>query len=122
MQLEWTEARQSEDFLLKVLVVDDDEAFRHVVAESLRARGYYCRVASDGLEGWTLQQQDPAHVILCDWRMPVMDGVDFCRRMREAERPNYTHFVLLSAFTAKENFLEAMRAGADDYLEKPLDL
>lgn len=107
---------------LKVLVADDEEASRNALAEAVRVLGHSCRVAVDGLEAWRIHQEDPAHVILSDWRMSGMDGVDLCRRARAESHGGYTHFILVTALDKKENLLEGMRAGADDYLIKPVDL
>jgi diguanylate cyclase (GGDEF)-like protein len=109
-------------FSLKVLIADDDEGFLGVVSTAVLSLGHSCRVAADGLQALHLHQSDPAHVILCDWRMPRMNGVDLCRRTRESNGGAYTHFIMVSAVAGKQNFLEAMRAGADAYLYKPLDL
>lgn len=108
---------------LKVLVADDDETSRNTLAEVVRSLGCSCRVAADGLEAWHIFEEDPAHLILSDWKMPRLSGVDLCRRAREAGREgtSYTHFVLVTALDSKESFLEGMRAGADDYLVKPVD-
>lgn len=106
---------------LKVLVVDDEESVREALANVVRSLGHSCFVAADGLEACRIQKDDPAHVILSDWNMPRMSGVELCRRVREAPG-NYTQFILVTALDDKESFLEGMRAGADDYLAKPVDV
>jgi diguanylate cyclase (GGDEF)-like protein len=60
-------------------------------------------------------------VIVSDWLMPGMDGLDLCRRVRESQRETYTYFMLLTSMEGKQNFMQGMQAGADDYLTKPLD-
>lgn len=108
---------------LKVIVVDDDAASRAALAMAVRALGYECRCAADGLEAWQLHVADPAHVILSDRTMPGMDGLELCKRVRDGSSPEqYTQFILVTAQGEKERFLEGMNAGADEYLSKPVDL
>ncbi len=108
---------------LKVLVVDDDEDARATLEDSVRQLGHECRSARDGLEAWDMHQIDPADVILSDWKMPRMDGLELCRRTRAtaADGP-YTYFIFLTGFADKDHFIRGMEAGADDYHPKPVDL
>jgi two-component system chemotaxis response regulator CheY len=85
--------------------------------------GHECRAAKDGLEAWNMHQEERADVILSDWRMPRVDGLDLCRRTRASEtNGNYTYFIFLTGFDDREHLLEGMAAGADDYHGKPIDL
>ncbi|MDP9151745.1 MAG: diguanylate cyclase [Myxococcota bacterium] len=108
---------------LSVLVVDDDEDVRATLQEAVRQLGHECRTAQDGLEAWTMHQADRADVILSDWKMPRMDGLELCRRTRAlgADAP-YTYFIFLTGFADKDHFIRGMDAGADDYHPKPVDL
>jgi two-component system, cell cycle response regulator len=108
---------------LKVLVVEDDDAARQALEKSVRLLGYACRSARDGLEAWEMHQQEHADVILSDWQMARMDGVELCRRTRvNAKEGAYTYFIFMTSFGDKEHFLRGMEAGADDYHTKPVDL
>jgi diguanylate cyclase (GGDEF)-like protein len=108
---------------LKVLVVEDDEGTRRACEEAVRSLGHDCRSARDGLEAWEMHQAVRADVILSDWNMPRMDGIELCRRTRAAETcDTYTYFILMSAAGDKEHFLRGMAAGADDYHAKPIDI
>jgi two-component system chemotaxis response regulator CheY len=108
---------------LRVLVVDDDQDSRQLIGDALASFGYDCRVASNGAEAWEMHHADPADVILSDWRMPCVDGIELCRRARVADGSSgYTYFILMTAFGDKQHFLDGMGAGADDYLTKPIDL
>ena len=108
---------------LKVLVVEDDDSARHALETSVRLLGYDCRSARDGMEAWEVHQVDHADVILSDWQMPRMDGVELCRRTRTSqEEGKYTYFIFMTSFTDKEHFVRGMEAGADDYHTKPVDL
>ncbi len=108
---------------LNVLVVDDDDDVRSTVQEAVRQLGHECRTAGDGLEAWTMHQADRADVILSDWKMPRMDGLELCRRTRALGTDSpYTYFIFLTGLTDKDHFIRGMEAGADDYHPKPVDL
>jgi diguanylate cyclase (GGDEF)-like protein len=107
---------------LNILVVDDDEDARKGLRLAIMAIGHRCAVAADGEEAWEMHRAHPADVIIADWVMPRLSGVELCRRTRAHDGDAYTYFILLSGLTDKEHFLEGMSAGADDYLDKPVDL
>lgn len=106
---------------LRILVVDDDAESRELLASRVARAGHACTTAADGAEAWAKQRTQPADVILCDWKMPRMTGIELCRLVRSTPAPEYTYFVFMTAFNDKAHFLEGMRAGADDYLTKPVD-
>jgi two-component system cell cycle response regulator len=108
---------------LKVLIAEDDPDARQGLETAVRLLGHSCAVACDGLEAWEMHQADRADVILADWNMPRLDGVGLCQRIRSIG-PNvaYTHFVFITGTSDKAHFIEAMHAGADDFLTKPVDL
>ena len=107
---------------MKVLVAEDDAVSRLILQRSLQRLGHECQVAADGVEAWEQYQREPPDVIISDWLMPGMEGVEFCRRVREAPRETYAYFIFMTAFDDKQHFLRGMQAGADDYLTKPVDV
>jgi two-component system chemotaxis response regulator CheY len=108
---------------LNVLIVDDDADVRKLLEATVAALGHECRSARDGVEALRMHAADPADLILSDWQMPNMDGLELCQRIRERERPDaYTHFVFMTGLDDKEHFRLGVEAGADDYQTKPLDL
>src|SRR5262245_25901440 len=108
---------------MRVLIVDDDAAMREVLCEAVRAvSGFTCLTAQDGQAAWRRIRAEAPEVVIADWRMPGLDGMQLCRRIRAAEGPEYTYVILLTAFSGADTRLEAMRAGADDYLVKPYQL
>ena len=112
-----------EESPLKVLIADDERDSRDFLEEAVRCLGYSCSIACDGFEAWEIYEADRADVILSDWRMPRLDGVGLCKKVRgdDAERP-YTHFIFVTANGDKAHFIHGMHAGADDYIAKPVDL
>jgi DNA-binding response OmpR family regulator len=105
---------------MKVLVAEDDAVSRYVLEAMLENWGYDLVLASNGTEAWeALQVENPPRLALFDWVMPDLDGLEICRRIRE-QRPNDPlYIILLTGRAAKHNIVEALEAGADDYVIKP---
>jgi diguanylate cyclase (GGDEF)-like protein len=107
---------------LRVIVADDDPGGREILGSVVRHFGHTCRVACDGSGALTMHHTDRADLIISDWKMPIMDGLQLCREVRQSDRAHwYTHFILVSGRNDRER-IEGLRAGADDYITKPLDL
>ncbi len=107
---------------MKILLAEDDDVSRHILSETLRRWGYEVSCASDGDEAWRLlQAEDAPRLALVDWVMPGLDGVDLCRRIRERQSEPYTYILLLTARGQKQDIIQGMGAGADDYITKPFD-
>ena len=108
---------------MRVLIAEDDAVSRTILRKTVERFGHECLVAGDGAEAWDLFQNTPGvEVIVSDWMMPNVDGLEFCRRVRSLDPPRCnTFFVFLTALGGKEHLMEGMRAGADEYLTKPLD-
>ena len=107
---------------LKVLVADDEPTSSTIVRKTVESYGHTCVVAENGAEAWEIYRRSPdIEVIISDRMMPVMDGLEFCKRVRGLDREKYTFFIFLTALGTEEQLLEGMQAGADEYLTKPLD-
>lgn len=108
---------------MNVLLADDDPSVRVLLGVVLRDEGWQVLEARDGEEALARHGQGGVRLLISDWRMPGLDGVELCRRLRAARDPFYTYFILISAMPAEPAKVEAaMRAGVDDFLFKPLDL
>jgi two-component system cell cycle response regulator len=106
----------------RVLVADDDAMFRRILQTWLEGWGYQVTVADNGSKAWSiLQKEPPVQILLLDWIMPDVTGVDICRRVREQNRAPYQYVLLATANDAKQDLVRGMEAGADDYLTKPFD-
>jgi diguanylate cyclase (GGDEF)-like protein len=92
------------------------------LARAVRSLGHHCVVVEDGAAAWLQYTTSGADVILADWKMPGLNGVELCRRVRSVGGPRYTFFVVVTGLTDKAHFLQAMSAGADEFLAKPVDL
>ena len=107
---------------MKILIADDSIVSRHLLEATLRKWGYEVTVACDGVEALEILQQDQAPALaILDWMMPGMTGLEVCRRLRQRSREPYTYILLLTSKSQKEDLIEGMDAGADDYLTKPFD-
>jgi two-component system cell cycle response regulator len=108
--------------IVKILIADDSIVSRHLLEATLRKWGYEVVVACDGLEALELMQRENApNLAILDWMMPGMTGLEVCERIRQRAREPYTYILLLTSKSQKEDLIEGMDAGADDYITKPFD-
>jgi len=107
---------------MKVLIAEDDDASRLVLAERLRKLGHEVVSAENGKKAWNEYLASPPHVIITDWMMPVMDGLELTRKVREDLRPGYTYVIIFTALDSKVGYFEGMSAGADDIMTKPCEI
>ena len=108
---------------MQVLVVEDSPVYRQLLSSNLQEWGFPFLMATGGSEAWAiLQRPDCPKLILLDWVLPDIDGVELCRRIRHADSgSSYTYVILLTGKDSKADLLAGMAAGADDYLVKPFD-
>jgi signal transduction histidine kinase len=106
---------------MKILIADDDTVSRRLLQSYLQKWGYEVTAAQDGAEAWKLFDGEPFPMVITDWMMPELDGPGLIRRIRSAHRPGYVYAMLLTAKAQKEDLVEGMEAGADDFLTKPFD-
>ena len=105
-----------------VLVADDDPLVRAMIESCLRKWQLNVTTAKDGLYAWhELQKETCPNLIILDWTMPGISGIELCQRIRARKTGRYPYVLLLSSKDAKQDIVEALDAGADDYLTKPLD-
>ncbi|MGH7548775.1 MAG: response regulator [Gemmatimonadales bacterium] len=107
---------------MHLLLVEDDSVTRLYLAAALKGLGYEVTVAAEGVEAWSNFRLAHYAVVISDWSMPEMDGVELCRRIRARPSDRYTYFILITATGGKDRYLEGMEAGADDFITKPVDL
>ena len=107
---------------MRILIADDSIVSRHLLDATLRKWGYDVIVASDGIEAWNqLQKDDAPSLVILDWVMPGLTGPEVCHLVRKQNREQYTYLMLLTSKSLKEDLIEGMEAGADDYITKPFD-
>ena len=108
---------------MKVLAVEDDPVALAVLTRALRKLGHEVVAVSNGHEALALLARDPVRVVVSDWVMPEVDGLELCRRVRARLGSEYVYFILLtSQLPSEDNQREAIEAGVDDFLQKPLQV
>jgi two-component system, cell cycle response regulator len=105
-----------------VLVAEDDPLFRRILQTWLHSWGYELTAVDDGTKAWQILQQDNApELLILDWIMPGVDGLELCRRIRAQPRTPYHYILLVTSCDEKQDVVRGLEAGADDYLTKPFD-
>jgi len=105
-----------------VLVAEDDPVSRRILEVRLRDWGYQVIAIENGHRALeVLQAENAPELLLLDWMMPGIDGVELCRRVRAMNKPVYPYILLLTARDAKQDLVTGLEAGADDYLTKPFN-
>ena len=109
---------------VRLLIADDSIVSRHLLEAMVRKWGYDPVVAADGLEAWKILQSDnPPRIAILDWVMPGLTGPEVCKKVREKFRSDstYIYLILLSSKGERDDLIEGMESGADDYVIKPPD-
>jgi two-component system, cell cycle response regulator len=107
---------------VKIVVAEDETITRRLLEKNLSVWGYEVVAVTNGAEAWELlRTTDSPRLAILDWVMPEMEGVDVCRRVRGISGRAYIYLILLTGRNEKQNLLEGLKAGADDYLAKPFD-
>ena len=108
--------------MIKVLVADDDAAFRRVIEMLLAEQGLEVLTASDGEAAWRVLQEAPEPLVaLLDWMMPGLEGVEICRRVRTATGLPPRYVLLLTARQRQADIVAGLEAGANDFVTKPFE-
>jgi two-component system, NtrC family, sensor kinase len=107
---------------MKVLIAEDDRVSRRLLQGLLERWGYQVVAASDGAEAWRRFQEDEFPLVISDWMMSEINGLELIRRIRASEQPSYVYAILLTSLSQKKDVVQGMVAGADDFVTKPFDL
>jgi len=105
----------------KILVVDDDQYIRIILQKKFSSQGYTVLVANDGEEGLQTAKTETPDLIISDWMMPKMDGLEFCRLVKQDEKLRFTYFIILTARDTQDDKIEGIETGADDFVTKPFN-
>jgi two-component system, cell cycle response regulator len=105
--------------VIKILVADDSAVYRKLVEQTLSQEQYSILFAKTGASAIELFEQHRPSLVITDWVMPDLTGIEVCRQIRASAQNSYTYIIIVTSASEKENVVEGLEAGADDYLTKP---
>ena len=107
--------------VMKILIADDEAIPLQLLRFQLEKFGHTVISASNGREAWELLQTHDCQLVITDWEMPEMSGIDLIRQIRQSERVAYVYVILLTSKSERASIVTGLNTGADDYLTKPVD-
>ena len=107
---------------MKILIAEDDFPTRRLLEHTLKRWNFDVLSAANGYETWqAMQTTDPPGILILDWMMPKMDGIEICQRIRTSNNLKSTYIIMLTALGSNADLINGLEAGADDYITKPFD-
>ncbi|MBT8373858.1 MAG: response regulator [Deltaproteobacteria bacterium] len=106
---------------MKILIVEDDPVSQKLLEKIVRREGYDSVQVNDGKTAWEKIKKEKFDMVITDWMMPEMDGLQLCRKIRQANLSKYVYVILLTSKDQTEDAVAALDAGADDYIKKPFN-
>jgi len=106
---------------MRILIAEDEKTSRRILEKALSRAGHQVLAVEDGIKALASIQKEVPEMLITDWMMPDLDGLELCRRVRALNLPSYVYIILWTALTQKENIITGLDAGADDYITKPFD-
>ena len=106
---------------LRILIVDDDDVSSAVSRRTVEQAGHEVEVASNGRQALEILEREPCRLVITDWLMPEMDGVELCREIRARDFLGYIYVIMLTSRARTKDIVEGLSAGADDFMTKPFD-
>jgi putative two-component system response regulator len=107
---------------MKIILADDDKVSLELLERQITLWGYTVGTASNGEQAWQMLKTDPVSIVVSDWLMPEMDGLTLCRNIRTAGFDHYIYIILISGQDTRQDIVEGLEAGADDFITKPINL
>jgi len=109
------------DERISLLIIDDDRMVREILERALSQRGFEVRTAQDGPTGVTIAREQPVDVVLLDWVMPGMDGIQVLNLLKHGEKTRHIPVFMLTGREDEEDIARAISQGSDDYIIKPFN-
>jgi len=107
---------------MKILIVEDDPVSRKILKKNLQNTGCELLTTENGIKAWDIISKDQdIRLVLANWTMPGMTGLELCKKIRETNFPKYVYIILLTAKSQKEDIIKGLKIGADDYMTKPFE-
>ena len=106
---------------MRILIAEDDKDSQKLLARILEKENYEVVITDDGRMAWEIFQREDFRLVITDWIMPRMKGLELCEKIRAKEKPGYVYIILVTSMEEKADLVRALDAGADDYVTKPYD-
>jgi DNA-binding response OmpR family regulator len=106
---------------MKILVIEDDPVTNRILGKNLTDLGFDVIAAFNGLQGWETYCREDVHIVITDWMMPDMNGLEVLKKIRERDEKSFCYIILLTAKNNTNDVVEGIASGADDYIIKPFD-
>lgn len=106
---------------MEVLIAEDDYISRNLLKKMLIEMGHEVIETENGEAAWEQLKKKPRQIVITDWMMPQMDGLQLCNKIRSASFDSYIYIIMLTAKDRKKDLVEVFESGADDYIPKPFD-
>src|SRR5487761_953211 len=106
---------------LRILIVDDDEVSLEISRRTVEKAGYSVDVARNGKQSLEILRRGQCRLVITDWEMPELDGIELCREIRSGDYNGYIYVILLTSRGATKDIVAGLSAGADDFMTKPFD-
>jgi DNA-binding response OmpR family regulator len=106
---------------MRILIAEDDAVSGMVLLRRVQKMGHDATIVGNGREAWEVYLREHPPLVITDWMMPEMNGLELVRKIRGEHREQYTYVIMLTALAGKAHYLEGMEAGADDFVTKPVD-
>ena len=107
--------------MMKILVAEDNVVSQNILEKILEKSGHEVMTAENGLKAWELLQRNSVRMVITDWMMPEMDGLELCQKVRSSDLPDYIYIIIITSRDKKEDIIKGLEAGADDYITKPIN-
>lgn len=121
IDLESTKVETTPNPQLRVLIVDDSRLQRKILSSTIKKWGFDVVEAADGAAGLAIAQDQLPDIVISDWMMPGMTGLEFCKEFRAIQGDSYRYFILVTSKSEKDEIAAGLDAGADDFLTKPVN-
>ena len=106
---------------MNILVVEDNKSTPRLLEKKINRWGFAVHLAENGIEALTKLASSPIDIVLTDWNMPEMDGLELCRRVRASDIQHYIYLIIVTARDSRQEIVQGLESGADDYVTKPIN-
>lgn len=106
---------------MNILVAEDDKISRKLLTKLLNNLGHTVVEAENGIEAWSKWLEHKCSLLISDWIMPDMSGIELCQKIRAVDQSRYTYIIMLTSMAGRDNYNTAMDAGVDDFMTKPFE-